>query len=123
MSIWKTENKIESKNSFYQKIENYYSEIAGDLIPVDLMQNIINKITNSQYDTYQRFWKQYPKSRKRYSKLKIEDLEHPSTHYEITDFFKQNDKLNYREFSKIFLKMNDEEFDNYELRKHQYETK
>lgn len=123
MSIWKTENDIESKESFYQKIEKYYSEIADELIPVDLIQKIIVKITNSQYDRYQRFWKQYPKSRKRYSKLKIEDLEHPFTHYEITDFLKQNDKLNYREFSKILLKMNDEEFDNYELRKHQYETK
>jgi len=123
MSIWKTENEIESKENFYQKIEKYYSEIADELIPVDLIQMIIVKITNSQYDTYQRFWKQYPKSRKRYSMLKIEDLEHPFTHYEITDFLKQNDKLNYREFSKILLKMNDEEFDNYELRKHQYETK
>lgn len=123
MSIWKTENEIESKEDFYQKIEKYYSEIANELIPIDLIQEIIINITNSQYDTYQRFWKQYPKSRKRYSKLKIEDLEHPFTHYEITDFLKKNDKLNYREFSKILLKMNDEEFDKYELRKHQYETK
>ena len=123
MSIWKTENEIESKENFYQKIEKYYSEIANELIPLDLIQKIIVNITNSQYDTYQRFWKQYPKSRKRYSKLKIEDLEHPFTHYEITDFLKQNDKLNYREFSKFLLKMNEEEFDNYELRKHQYETK
>jgi hypothetical protein len=27
------------------------------------------------------------KSRKRYSKLKLEDLEHPFTHYLITNFF------------------------------------
>lgn len=123
MSIWKTDNKLESKNNFYRKIEEYYSEIAGELIPNDLLKMIVDKITNSQYETYKRFWKQYPKSRKRYSQLKIADLEHPFTHYEITDFLKQIDNLNYRKYSKILLKMNDEEFDNYQLRKYQYETK
>tara|TARA_R110000744_G_scaffold151843_1_gene265504 strand:- start:96 stop:467 length:372 start_codon:yes stop_codon:yes gene_type:complete len=123
MNFWKTENKLEPKNNFQSKIEKYYSELAGEIIPVGLVNEIINDITDDQYETYQRFWKQYPKSRKRYSELKIDDLEHPFTRYKITDLLKKRDKLNYRMYSKILLKMNDDEFDNYEQRKHQYETK
>jgi hypothetical protein len=115
--------KIEPKKNFQSKIEKYYFELAGSLIPLDLVKEIIDKITDSQYNAYQRFWKQYPKSRNRYSQLKTEDLDHPFTHYEITDLLKQRDEVNYRIFSKLLLKMNDEEFDNYELEKHQYESK
>jgi hypothetical protein len=87
-----------------------------------LLKDLIDKITDTQYKTYDRFWNQYPKSRKRYSELKMADLEHPFTHYEMTDFFKLKDPLNYKHFSKILLKMNDEEFDNYEVRKYHFET-
>ena len=70
-----------------------------------------------------RFWKQYPKSRKRYSKLKLEDLEHDFVYYLITDFLKQKEFSDYQNFSKKLLKMSDTEFDEYEKRKHWYETK
>ena len=123
MMFWKTENKLEPKKNFHNKIEKYYLELTENHIPIYLISELVNRITSSQYETYNRFWKQYPKSRKRYSKLKIEDLEHSFTHYEITDFLKQKEPTNYLKFSKILLKMNDEEFTNYEIGKHQYETK
>ena len=117
------DNRLESKENFHSKIEKYYLEIAVDQIPVDLLNVLINKITDSQYDNYKRFWKQYPKSRKRYSELKIEDLEHPFVRYLIIDFFKTKAQSNYLKFSKILLGMNDEEFRNFEISKYQYETK
>jgi len=123
MTSLNSENKIEPKESFRRKIETYYSELAGNDIPTDLIKELVDKITDRQYSDYCRFWSQYPKSRKRYSELKMADLEHPFTHYEVMDFFKLKDPLNYRKFSKIFLKMNDEEFSNYEISKYQYETK
>lgn len=118
-----TEHKLESRENFQSMIEKYYSELAGNHIPTDLLNGLINKITDSQYDNYKRFWNQYPKSRKRYSELKIDDLEHPFTRYMMTDFFKQIDPLNYQKYSKILLKMNDDEFRDYEIKKYQYETK
>jgi len=118
-----TEYKLEPKEKFHNKIEEYYSDLAGEQIPIDLFNDLIDKITDYQYDNYNRFWKQYPKSRKRYSELKIDDLEHPFTHYMITDFLKQKAALTYQKFSKILLKMNDDEFRDYEIRKYQYETK
>jgi hypothetical protein len=117
-----TENKLEPKENFYIKIQKYYAELAGELIPNDLIKELCNKITNTQYNNYERFWKKYPKSRKRYSVLKMTDLEHPATHHEIIDFLKRNDEINYRKFSKM-LKMSDKEFDDCEVWKHQYENK
>jgi hypothetical protein len=64
-----------------------------------------------------------PKSRKRYSELKIKDLEHSFTRYMMTDFFKHDDPLNYQRYSKILLRMSDAEFSDYETTKYQYETK
>ena len=119
----KNENKLEPKTEFYKKVENYYSLLSENNIPRNLMQEIINQISDKIYSDYSRFWEQYPKSRKRYSKLKLEDLKHPFINYQITDFFKQNDFENYEEYSMILLKMNVKEFKEYEINKNQYETK
>jgi hypothetical protein len=113
---------LEPIQNFHDKIQKYYSELAGDEIPLDLLNELVDKITDSQYKSYHRFWNQHPKSRKRYSVLKIADLEHPYTWYEMTDFLKLKDPLNYRKFSKILLKKDDSEFSAYELRKHQFES-
>lgn len=123
LNKWKTKNKLESKNEFHRKIEKYFRELSEDKIPDYLLNELIDKITDSQYDTYKRFWCQYPKSRKRYSILKYEDLSHPFTHYEIIDFFKDKDFENYKRNSMILLKMTEEEFSDYEMKKYQYETK
>ena len=131
INIWKKriklkkveEYRIESKSEFNKKIENYFVKLAENRIPKDLLQELINKITDEEYDNYNRFWNQYPKSRKRYSKFKIEDLNHPFINYSITDYFKQNDYENYKKYSLILLKMTTEEFNQYEISKYQYETK
>tara|TARA_R110002049_G_scaffold308805_1_gene514143 strand:+ start:10471 stop:10842 length:372 start_codon:yes stop_codon:yes gene_type:complete len=123
MTFWKTENSIEPKKNFHAEIEEYYSGISNNTIPIELLTEIIEKVTDKIYSDYKRFWKQYPKSRKRYSKLKLEDLEHDFVYYLITDFLKQKNLSDYRNFSKTLLKMSDTEFDEYEKRKHWYETK
>ncbi len=117
------EYRIESKSDFYKKTENYFVKLANNQIPENLMLQLISLITEREYENYKRFWNQYPKSRKRYSKLKIEDLEHPFVNYIVSDFFKQNDSKNYEKYSLILLKMTTEEFREYERTKYQYETK
>jgi len=123
LSRWKTENKLESEKNFHRKIKKYFNDLSENKIPVDLITELIDKITVSQYEDYKRFWNQYPKSRKRYSKLKLEDLKHPFTYYKIIDFFKDKDLVNYKKYSMILLKMTEKEFSDYEMKKYQYETK
>jgi len=118
-----TEYKLESKENFHNKIEKFYFDIANNQIPMDLLNVLVDKITDTLYNNYKRFWSQYPKSRKRYSELKLSDLDLPFIYYMISDFFKDNDFVNYKNFSIILLKMTDDEFIDYEKRKYQYETK
>ncbi|MNJ85259.1 hypothetical protein D3C87_27280 [compost metagenome] len=119
----KTENKIESKEVFRIEIENYYNGISNNKIPKELLTEIIEKVTDKIYSDYKRFWEQYPKSRNRYSKLKLEDLKHPFVHYLITDLLRKKEITEYRDFSKILFIMNEMELDNYENGKYNYETK
>lgn len=117
------DNSLEPKWNFNKKIEKYYSELSNNQIPSDLLNELVGRITDTQYETYERFWIKYPKSRKRYSELRIVDLEHSFTHYEIMDFLKQKDFENYKKYSMILLKMSENDFCDYEKRKYQYETK
>jgi len=123
MLFWKTENKIKPKRDFYSKIKEYYVGLSDNQIPTELLNPIISMVTDEIYSDYRRFWKQYPKSRKRYSTLKMDDIEHPSVYFMITDFLNKKGISKSREYSKILFKMNDEEFDKHLDYKDWYETK
>jgi hypothetical protein len=123
MLFWKTENRIKPKREFYSKIEEYYIGIADNQIPMELLNQIILKVTDRIYSNYERSWKQYPKSRKRYSTLKMVDLENPFIHFLITDFFEERKITESRNFSKILFKKNEEEFNKHLEYKNWYETK
>jgi hypothetical protein len=123
MMFWRTENKIEPKKNFHLQIEEYYNEVSNNEIPKELLTEIIEKVTDEIYGDYKRFWDQYPKSRRRYSKLKLEDLKHSFVYYLITDLLRKKKLVEYRYFSKILFAMNDTELDEYEKRKYDYETK
>lgn len=113
---------MDSKQIFYSDIEIYFTRLSQNRIPEKLINTIIEKVTNKIYSDYERFWNQYPKSRKRYSTLKIEDLKHPFIKYLITDFLRDKEIKDFRKYSKILFKMNDEELDNYLEQKNLYET-
>jgi hypothetical protein len=51
MICGKLENKLEPKDSC-DHIANYFTELAGNQIPIDLFYELIDKITNTQYDNY-----------------------------------------------------------------------
>ncbi len=123
MIFWNTENKIEPKKEFYSKIKEYYIGISDIQVPTELLNEIISKVTDQIYSDYKRFWKQYPKSRKRYSTLKMDDIQHPFIHFMITDFLSQKGISKSREYSKILFRMNDEEYDKHLDYKDWYETK
>ncbi|MFM2386991.1 MAG: hypothetical protein RL660_1748 [Bacteroidota bacterium] len=117
------EHALEPKSDFFRRVKNYYSFITDTDIPKALMQALLQLVTDTVYSDYSRFWQQYPKSRKRYSMLKIEDLEHPFIQYSIIDFLKVHDFDNYKKYSLIILKKTKVEFEKLEITKYQYETK
>ena len=121
--FWKTENSIEPKKNFHLEIEKYYNGISNNRIPEELLNGIISIVTDQIYRDYKRFWMQYPKSRKRYSKLKLEDLDHDFVNYRIIDFLKEKNSYEYRNFLKVLFHMNDLELEEYEKIKYLYETK
>jgi SOS response regulatory protein OraA/RecX len=123
MKFWRTENSIEPRNNFRLEIEEYYNKLSNNRIPEELLNEIIEKVTDMIYSDYKRFWQQYPKSRKRYSKLKLEDVEHSFVRYMITDFLKKRNLPEYRDLSKVIFDMTDSELDEYEKNKYLYETK
>ncbi|MBC7847658.1 MAG: hypothetical protein H7Y10_14350 [Flavobacterium sp.] len=121
--FWKNENSIEPKKNFRLEIEKYYYGISNNRIPEELLNGIIEKVTDQIYRDYKCFWGQYPKSRKRYSKLKLEDLDHDFVNYRIMDFLKEKNLCEYRNFLKVLFRMNDLELEEYEKMKYLYETK
>ncbi len=123
MSDLKITSMFPQERDFFSKVRDIYLGRAENQIPEELLVEIISKVTDKLFDDYVRFWNQYPKSRKRYSTLKTEDIDHPFVQYLVTDFIKKVHPNRYREYSKVLLQMDDKEFEEYEKRKHWYETK
>lgn len=117
------ESKIEPKENFRFEIAEYFNKISNNQIQMKLLDEIIDVVTDLIYYDYDRFWHKYPKSRKRYSKLKIEDIEHRFVQYILTDFLINKRLSDYREISKLIFNMNDNEFDEYEKNKYLFDTK
>ncbi|MEM6719965.1 MAG: hypothetical protein AAF611_11640 [Bacteroidota bacterium] len=97
--------------------------MAENRIPTELLHEVISKVTDKIYSDYRRFWKQHPKSRKRYATLKMDDIEHPSIYFMIIDFLNEKGISKSKEYSKILFKMNDKEYDKHLDYKDWYETK
>lgn len=95
VNLFYTKNKVEPKRDFYNKIKKYYLELAENQIPSALLKELVDRITDSHYKTYNRFWNQYPKSRKRYSELKMNDEEFNEYELENT-ITKPNRYINYQ---------------------------
>jgi len=120
--FWKAENKIEPKNSFFLKIEKFYSELANDKVPKEFITELSEILTESQFKSYKNSWKKYPKSRKRYSEFDVKDLNHPFVHYQIMDFFRKLPNTSYVRFSCQLLNLSETEFAEFEKRKNQFEN-
>ena len=121
MSLLTTQHKLESKDVFRKKIQDYFSRLAAGQIPTDIVNTIVDKVTDYQYDLNSRFWKQYPKSRKRYFELKLDDLNHPDIYRLIVRQLKPLDE--YRDYAKRLLQKTEVELEQFEVWMHQFETK
>jgi len=106
--------KMDSQEKFKAVILDHYKNIAGDQIPMTLLDKLCDNVTEYYYEQYSRFRRQYPKSIKRYSTFQLKDIDHPQTKKIVVDFFKNELKTKYRDYSKLLLNMTDTELDNFE---------
>jgi len=120
--FWITKNKLEPKKVFQSKIEKHFLTLADNKIPKENVIELSEYISNLIYEYYKECWKKYPKSRKRYSELKIEDLNNPFYQHRIFDFLKSKPDNNYIGFTRQLLGLNESEFLEFEKRKNEYEN-
>ena len=111
---------MDSKNNFLKDIIAYYNSINNDLVPDKAINDLSNFLANHFYYKYKEFSKVYPKSKKRYSKMKIEDLDNPLSHDLIIKFFKDNFPDNYRFYCSAVFKMSLDDFTEYEKNRNQF---
>ncbi|GAL82756.1 hypothetical protein JCM19274_2479 [Algibacter lectus] len=97
-------------------------ELADGKISEDVIAELSKELSESQYEFYKQCWKKYPKSKRRYSEFDLKDLNHPSVHYQIMDFFKSQPNSNYAGLSRQLLNLNETEFTELEKRKNQFEN-
>ena len=125
MSFIKDSISLESKSKFLFKIQDYYKAISNGKIPDKLLKSLIINITDKQYRFYEECWKKYPKSKKRYSSLVIDDLETSINYFSIIDFLEKQKigKIKTEEYCKILFKMNGKELKKITNYKNWYENK
>jgi len=116
---------MESKEKFINKIYEYYNKLSKEIIPKELLNDLILKIADNQFKFYKNCFEKYPKSRKRYSEFKVKDLETSSTYFFILDYFRSKEIKNESilKYSKNLFKMTNEEFLKFDYYKRWYEDK
>ena len=100
---------MESKESFFNEIKDYYIKKLSNNFNHEYLDDLCNQLTNHFYNEYSRFGKQYPKSEKRYSSMKIKDLDHPFVLELIIEYFKEKQGVHYKKYVCVFTNMNENE--------------
>ncbi len=114
---------MDTNQDFYKIIYQYYSQRIGEIIPAELMKGFSEKITKYYTEQYSRFRVQYPKSAKRYSTFKIEDLDHPEVKEIIINYFKEKIGDGYSDYSVIVLNFSLEDLKEFEKNREEYYNK
>ncbi len=114
---------MDTRQNFFKKIYSYYQERIGEQIPFEFLNELSEEITDHYFKQYSRFSLQYPKSIKRYSTFRIDDLGHPDVYDIIIRYFKKKAKNNYSNYVTIVLDMSLEELNEYEYQREQYYNK
>ena len=118
----KAENNIDSKKEFFSKIEKKLLELADGKVPDQTIQELSEYLTDMLYDSYKHSRKKYPKSKLRYSKLRIEDLSNPYYQYRIFDFLRGKYDVNFVLYTRQLLNLSEKEFNEFRVRKNQFEN-
>ena len=93
---------MQSKQEFFLTIYRFYFNRVGEQIPELFLKELSEEISDHYYEQYSRFRIDYPKSVKRYSIFKIEDLDHPEVTDMVIKFFKNKSGDDYQRMTLIF---------------------
>lgn len=113
----RTEALLDSKDVFYDKIKDYYLNSVSYTNQDNILNQLSDFLSTEFYEQYKKFRIQYPKSVKRYSTLKLSDLENPLTHDIIIRFIKNNYPTDYRDICAQLFKISATEFIEYEKKR------
>jgi len=114
--------KLDDKVIFLSSIKKYYLDFLDNSISIELLDDLSNFLADELYQEYNQFRNQYPKSIKRYSTLKISDLENPSTHDKIISFFKKRNLNDYAIICSSIFKLSLVEFKEYEKQRFKFNS-
>jgi hypothetical protein len=106
--------EMDSKLIFQNNIKTYYSEKNNGNYSEKLIDDLSNDLAEYFFNQYSNFRHEYPKAIKRYSSLKLKDLENPFTHDRIISFVKKRKIEDYIGFCSMLFEMNKEDFLKYE---------
>lgn len=120
MIIGNQDIALDSKKVFFQNIKGYYSEKNKNVYSEELIDELSDVLAYYFFKQYNDFRIEYPKSIKRYSKLKLNDLENPFTHDKIITFAKEKYFKNYIGFCSQMFGMTKEEFLKYEKNREKF---
>lgn len=108
---------LDSKEAYFENIKTYYYNRNNGFYNEERINEISMVLTEYFFRQYKDFRKEYPKSRKRYSSLKIDDLENPITHDKIIFYVKDKYRNDYIKFCSRMLNMDEDAFLKYENRR------
>lgn len=118
----KAKNNIDSKKEFFLKIERKLLDLANGKVPYHTINELCEHLTEILYDSYKHARKKYPKSKLRYSKLRIEDLNNPYYQYLIFDFLRNKNDTLFVPYTRQLLNLSEKEFNEFRVRKNQFEN-
>lgn len=113
-------NNMNSKEDFFETISSYYHSSISKGIPEYLLMGMCTAVTDYYYEQYTRFYKQYPKSQKRYSAFHLKDIDHPSTTEIIIRYFKEQVPDQYLHYSSIALQLTIAQVKEFEKRREDF---
>jgi hypothetical protein len=111
---------MQSNQEFFHTIYQFYSNRVEEQLPELFLKELSEEITNYYYRQYSKYRLAYPKSVKRYSTFKLEDLDHPEVTDLVIKYFKNKIGDDYQRLTLIFqnislddLKYHEEYRENY----------
>ena len=114
---------MDTKQDFFNVIYNHYTEKVGKRISPELLRGLSEKITDHYFEQYSGFKVQYPKSAKRYSTFKMDDLNHPNVTEMVINYFRQKAGDKYADYATIVLECSVNDLNKFEKNREDYYNK
>ena len=96
---------MDTQQHFFELIRSEYASLGQGKLPQELLDAVSGKVSAYYFEQYRRFFKQYPKAKKRYSSFQLRDLDHPKTYEIVIKTLKEKMGTAYEKYAIALLKM------------------